>query len=133
MRVNAAGRCSQHNDNPTLERAGPVSVHGPNHARDGRSHKRQRRFLTPVLGIAGASRLDRIGRFDCLHTVTKVAVRETFPRRGHGISETLSKDSPWSQNIGTSKAWRPGPTTEGPNHDFPAMYLFASSSLIACA
>jgi hypothetical protein len=56
------------------------------------------------LGIAGASRLDWIGRFDRLHVVTKVAVRETVPRRGHGISETLNKDSRWSQNTGTSTA-----------------------------
>jgi hypothetical protein len=80
-------------DRPTLERAGPIFFHGTNHPRDGRSHERQRCFLAPVLGITGASRLDRIGRFDCLHTVTKVAVRETFPRQPNGISETLSKDS----------------------------------------
>jgi hypothetical protein len=92
-------------DGPTLERAGPLFVHGPNHARDGRSHKRQRHFLTPVLGIAGASRLDRIGRFDCLHTVTKIAVRETFPRQSNDISETLSKDSRSApKNTGTSTA-----------------------------
>jgi hypothetical protein len=57
-----------HGDGPTLERAGPIFVHGTNQSRDGRSHKRQRRFLAAVLGIAGASRLDRIGRFNCLHT-----------------------------------------------------------------
>jgi hypothetical protein len=93
-----------HRDDPTLERAGPIFVHGTNQPRDGRSHEHQRRFLTPVLGIAGSSRLDRISRFDCLHTVTKVAVRETFPRRGHGISETLNKDSHSSQNTGTPPA-----------------------------
>jgi hypothetical protein len=50
-------------------------------------------FWPPVSGIAGASRLDWIGRFHCLHAVTEVAVRETIPRRTHGISETLIKDS----------------------------------------
>jgi hypothetical protein len=30
-----------------------------------------------------------------------VAVRETVPRRTYGISETLSKDSRWSQNAGS--------------------------------
>jgi len=97
-----------HRDGPTLERAGPIFLHGTNHPRDGRSHERQRCFLAPVLGITGASRLDRIGRFDCLHAVTMVAVRETFPRRDHRISETLNKDSRWSQNTGTSTASRSG-------------------------
>jgi hypothetical protein len=62
------------------------------------SHKFQCRFLAPILGIAGTSRLDRIGRFNRLHAVTKVAIRETFPRRNYGISETLSKDSQWSKH-----------------------------------
>jgi hypothetical protein len=78
-------------DGPTLERTGSIFIYGTNHAGDGRSHKRQRCLLAPVLGIAGASRLDWIGRFDCLHTVTKVGGRETFPRQSNDISETLSK------------------------------------------
>jgi len=93
-----------HRDGPTLERSGPMFVHGTSHPRYGRSHERQRCFLAPVLGIAGASSLDWIGRFDCLHAVAMVAVRETFPRRTHGIRETLSKDSGRSQNTGTSTA-----------------------------
>jgi hypothetical protein len=97
-----------HRDGPTLGRAGAIFVHGTNHPRDGGSHKRQRCFLAPVLRIAGASRFYWIGRFNCLHAVTNVAVRETFPRRGHGISETLNKDSRWSQNTDTSTACRSG-------------------------
>jgi hypothetical protein len=60
-----------HRDGPTLGRAGAIFVHGTNQPRDGRSHKHQRCFLAPILGVASASRLDWIGRFDRLHVVTK--------------------------------------------------------------
>jgi hypothetical protein len=96
-----------HRDDPTLERAGPIFVHGPNHPRDARSHKRQRRFLASVLGVASASRLDWIGRFDRLHAVTKGrrGTRNTSATRPQGISETLRKIPDrirWSQNTGIS-------------------------------
>jgi hypothetical protein len=96
-----------HRDDPTFERAGPIFVHGPNHPRDARSHKRQRRFLASVLGVASASRLDWIGRFDRLHAVTKGrrGTRNTSATRPQGISETLRKIPDrirWSQNTGIS-------------------------------
>jgi hypothetical protein len=57
----------KHGDDPALERAVAMFVYRTDHPRDCRSHKRQRCFLAAILDIAGASRLDRIGRFDCVH------------------------------------------------------------------
>ena len=62
VRVNSACVCEcrrampllrNHRDDPTLERAGRIFIHGTNHLGNGRRHERQRCFLASCIGHSG--------------------------------------------------------------------------------